>query len=87
MVICNGQFIIVCFLVFTRNKVSRSPDFSLIYVIKMTGNNTPKKIENFFSPHHTYLSRFIAIQACLKKEEKTQIDSLTHHLNELEKKE
>jgi len=29
--------------------------------------------------------KFIAIQAVLKKEEKSQIDILTHHLNELEK--
>ena len=28
--------------------------------------------------------KFIAIQAFLKKEEKSQIDNLTHHLNELE---
>ena len=27
----------------------------------------------------------IAIQAFLKKEEKSQIDNLTHHINELEK--
>ena len=31
--------------------------------------------------------KFIAIKAFLKKEEKPQIDSLTHHLNELEKAE
>ena len=31
--------------------------------------------------------KFIAIQAFLKKEEKPQIDNLTHHLNELEKEE
>ena len=29
--------------------------------------------------------KFIAIQAFLKKEEKSQIDNLTHHLNEFEK--
>ena len=29
--------------------------------------------------------KFIAIQAFLKKEEKSQIDKLTHHINELEK--
>ena len=29
--------------------------------------------------------KFIAIQAFLKREEKFQIDNLTHHLNELEK--
>ena len=29
--------------------------------------------------------KFIAIQAFLKKEEKSQIDNLTHHPNELEK--
>ena len=31
--------------------------------------------------------KFIVIQAFLKKEEKSQIDNLTHHLNELEKEE
>ena len=31
--------------------------------------------------------KFIVIQAFLKKEEKSQIDNLTHHLNELEKQE
>ena len=31
--------------------------------------------------------KFIAIQAFLKKEDKSQIDNLTHHLNELEKEE
>ena len=31
--------------------------------------------------------KFIAIQAFLKKEERSQIDPLTHHLNELEKEE
>ena len=29
--------------------------------------------------------KFIAIQAFLKKEERSQIDNLTHHLSELEK--
>ena len=29
----------------------------------------------------------IAIQSCLRKEEKCQIDNLTHHLNELGKEE
>ena len=31
--------------------------------------------------------KFTAIQAFLKKEEKSQINNLTHHLNELEKEE
>ena len=31
--------------------------------------------------------KFIAIQAFLKREERSQIDNLTHHLNELEKEE
>lgn len=31
--------------------------------------------------------KFIAIQAFLKKEERSQIDNLTLHLNELEKEE
>ena len=31
--------------------------------------------------------KFIALQAFLKKDEKSQIDNLTHHLNELEEEE
>ena len=31
--------------------------------------------------------KFIAIHALLKKEERSKIDNLTHHLNELEKEE
>jgi len=31
--------------------------------------------------------KFIAIQAIFKKEERSQIDNLTHHLNEIEKEE
>ena len=31
--------------------------------------------------------KFIAIQSFLKKEERSQTDNLTHHLNELEKEE
>ena len=31
--------------------------------------------------------KLVAIQASLKKEEKSQIDNLTHHVNELEKEE
>ena len=31
--------------------------------------------------------KFIVIQALLKKEEKSQIDNVTHHLNKLEKEE
>ena len=31
--------------------------------------------------------RFIALQACLKKEEKSQINNLTLHLKQLEKEE
>ena len=31
--------------------------------------------------------KFIAIQVFLKKEEKSQIDNLTHHINKLEKEE
>ena len=38
-------------------------------------------------PQKLYLGKFIVMQAFLKKEEKSQIDNLTHHLNELEKEE
>ena len=34
-----------------------------------------------------FRGKSIAIQSFLKKEEKSQIDNLTHHLNELEKEE
>ena len=34
-----------------------------------------------------FRGKFIAIQGFLKQEEKSQIDNLTHHLNELEKEE
>ena len=36
-------------------------------------------------PQKLYLGKFIVMQAFLKKEEKSQIDNLFHHLNELEK--
>ena len=55
--------------------------------------NTSRQMIMKTQPHKTYgdatkavlRGKFIAIQAFLKKEEKSQIDNLTHHLNELEK--
>ena len=43
-------------------------------------------IQNLWAVKRTLLrGKFIAIQAFLKKEEKSQIDKLNHQLNELEK--
>ena len=51
-------------------------------------DNEDKTIQNQWDAAKAVLrGKFIAIQAFLKKEEKSQIDSLTHHLNELEKEE
>ena len=36
-------------------------------------------------PKEVFRRKFIAIQAFSQREEKSQIDNLTHHLNELEK--
>ena len=52
----------------------------------MTMKTQPFKI--YRVPQKAVLCRkFTAIQAFLKKEKKSQIDNLTHHLNELEKEE
>ena len=51
-----------------------------------TNDNENTTIQNLWDAAKAVLrGKFIAIQAFLKKEEKSQIDSLTHHLNELEK--
>ena len=43
-------------------------------------------LKNLWDPAKAVLrGKFIAKQAFLKKEERSQIDNLTHHLNELEK--
>ena len=48
--------------------------------------NEDTTIQNLWDAAKAVLrGKFIAIQAFLKKEEKSQIDNLTHHLNELEK--
>ena len=45
-------------------------------------------IENLWDAAKTVLrGKFIAIQAFIKKEEKSQMNNLTHQLNELEKEE
>ena len=57
--------------------------------------NTSRQMIMKTQPHKTYgdatkavlRGKFIAIQAFLKKEEKSQIDTLTQPLNELEKEE
>ena len=46
------------------------------------------KIQNLWDAAKAVLSgKFVAIQAYLKKQEKSQINNLTLHLNELEKEE
>ena len=51
-----------------------------------TNDNEDTTIQNLWDATKAVLRRkFIEIQAFLKKEEKSQISNLTHHLNELEK--
>ena len=53
-----------------------------------TNDNEDTIIQNLWDAVKAMLrGKFIAIQAFLKKEEKSQIHNLTHHLNELEKEE
>ena len=53
-----------------------------------TNDNEKTTTQNLWDATKAVLrGKFIAIQAFLKKEEKSQIDSLTHHLNKLEKEE
>ena len=53
-----------------------------------TNDNENTTTQNLWDSAKAVLrGKFIAIQAFLKKEEKSQIDNLTHHLNELEKEE
>ena len=54
--------------------------------IKYTNDNENTTIQNLWDAAKAVLrGKFIATQAFLKKEEKSQIDNLTHHLKELEK--
>ena len=51
-----------------------------------TNDNEDTTSQNLWDATKSVLrGKFIAIQAFLKKEEISQIDNLTHHLNELEK--
>ena len=53
-----------------------------------TNNNEDTTTQNLWDATKAVLrEKFIAIQAFLKKEERSQIDNLTLHLNELEKEE
>ena len=53
-----------------------------------TNDNIDTSTQNLWHATKAVLrEKFIAIQGFLKKEEKSQIDNLTHHLNELEKEE
>ena len=52
-----------------------------------TNDNEDTIIQNLWDAVKAMLrGKFIAIQAFLKKEEKSQIDNLTQQLNELEKR-
>ena len=51
-----------------------------------TSDNENTTIQNLcYAAQAVHRVKFIAIQLFLKKEEKSQIDNLTHHLKELEK--
>ena len=53
-----------------------------------TNDNEDTTSQNLWDAAKAVLrGKFIAIQALLKKEEKSQINNLTHHTNELEKEE
>ena len=53
-----------------------------------TNDNEDTTTQNLWDAAKAVLrGKFIAIQAFLKKEERSQIDNLTLHLNELEKEE
>jgi len=53
-----------------------------------TNDNKDTSIQNLWvGPKAVLRGKFIAIQAFLKKEEKSQINILTQHLNILEKEE
>ena len=53
-----------------------------------TNDNEDTTTQNLWDATKAMLrGKFIAIQAFIKKEEKSQIDNLSHHLNELEKEE
>ena len=52
-----------------------------------TNDNENTTTQNLWDATKAQLrEKFIAIQAFIKKEEKSQINNLTHHLNKLEKK-
>ena len=51
-----------------------------------TNDNKDTTSQNLWDTTKAVLrGKFIVIQAFLKKEERSQIDNLTHHLNELKK--
>ena len=51
-----------------------------------TNNNENTTIQNLWNTAKAVLrGEFIVLQACLKKQEKSQINNLTQHLKELEK--
>ena len=53
-----------------------------------TNDNEDTSTKNLWDATNEVIrGKFIAIQVFLKKEERSQIDNLTHHINELEKEE
>ena len=59
-----------------------------VYTPKKTKDNEKTTIQNLWDDKKTVLGKnFMAMQTFLKKEEKSQIDNLTHHLKESEKEE
>ena len=51
-----------------------------------TNNNENTTIQNLWNTAKAVLrGEFIVLQACLKKQEKSQINNLTYHLKELER--
>ena len=64
----------------------RKPKWKLKKYLE-TIDNENTTIQNLWDAAKAVLrGKFIEIQASLKKEEKSQMDKLTHHLNELGKK-
>ena len=53
--------------------------------VKTKNNENPTTQNQWDASKAVLRGKFIAIHAFLKKEEKSQVDNLTHHLNELEK--
>ena len=68
-----------------KNKQIKEENKKEIKKYLETNDNEDTSTQNLCDATKAMLrGKFIAKQAFLKKEEKSQIDNLTHHLNELE---